>query len=77
METFLPFWESPPRPAYLWIRSEFHPQLLWSFSLYSDLLHLCSFSHPYMAMPLKSLLAGSHFHLPEGTHYLGVYRGPI
>lgn len=32
--------------------------------------------HPLHLMPLKSLLAGSYFYVPEGTHYLDVYRGP-
>lgn len=57
--------------------SEFHPWLFWSFSLHSDLLHLCSFSHPLPGKAIKSLLASSYFHLPEGTHYLAVYRGPV
>ena len=67
---------SPFSTPHLWVRSDFHPWLLWSFCLLSD-HHLCSFSHPHTSVPLKSLLAGSYFHLPEGTHYLDANRGPL
>lgn len=65
-----------PTLLYLWICSDSQP---WLFpSLPHTLISSFSAAFPTHSKPtpLKSLLAGSYFCPPEGTHYLDVYRGP-